>query len=826
MSISAASLGYADKNKMVALDVDTFARLARIALAAGEYYAFCRSLSFLAEVAPREAEWRVGYLQSLAKLGLNTAALQVVQEVQAAMPEDRAMQGLAASLRNAPSGYIPWSSLRRAFAANLAALKCRDENTAASVEASWRIAAEQFELHKAHDGNYQVREAGPAWPPRWLPSLDDHRALAHARVYLPPGEISPPPLLFDGLGLGWEVLHACAKTKNVFLQASSTVYIIEPYPEALAIAFHLHDWRELLGDERVQWFVGDGCVDRLRALLDADPTWSLVDRVHRVGIVSKENRPSAIAAISQVDDSRMARVKSLTREIEQRYSGRDAAWWHRRFAEAIKENGQAQGRPLRILGFTSLHTTFLQYSMRDCLRALESLGHETRLMIETAPHRHLGPVTLLEAQLAFEPDVILLLSRMRYETPHMLHPSIPSLTWDQDSLPWVFDKSKRPRLAWNDFLMGFAARGTSDELGWPARQCHYCAMAGSAETYSSDPLPAEELELYRCDVSYVSHSSATVQAEFLATEKWLPEGRLRTVFRRAVERLLPEWMSGGDYPGSVMTAILDVCEQDGLGAPTYDELCKLTQPVHRVAGRAFRQVALEWVADWADHTGHTLNLWGNGWEHHPRLAKYARGAARNGEELRRIYQASIINLQLMMTGFFHQRALDGLMAGGFFLGRRSNSSDLAGPALRELVRLLDHHHITSSAGLESLTDEEARRKIVATLTSFGEDPRALSPRYIEMRRLTALDDFIDEQMPGFENLLFSSAAEFAEKAERFLADAALRAEYAATMRRILLEGYSYEARMVEMVLFLRDAFGAQVGQADPLAGEPVVPVTL
>lgn len=808
---------------MVAIDVGTIARLARIALAAGDNYAFCGSLSFLAEVAPHETEWRVGYLQALVKLGLNTAALQVVHEMQASKPEDRAGQELAASLRKARSGQIPWSSLRRAFAANLVALRSRDEKAAAMVEESWRATSEKYELHQTLDGNYQVRAAGPAWPPRWLPSLDDHRSLAQTRVDLPVGPVLPPPLLFDGIGLGWEVLHAGERTKHVFLQASSPIYLIEPYPEALAIALHLHDWRELLADARVLWFVGHGCMDRLRALLNADPTWPLVDRCYQIAIFSKEDRPSAVAAVTDVAAARTARAQSLTKEIDQCYSDRDATWWHQRFAEAIDENGRCKGRPLRILGFTSLHTTFLQYSMRDCLRALESLGHETRLMIEPAPHRYLGPETLLEAQLAFKPDVILLISRMRYEKLHMLHPAVPSVTWDQDSLPWVFDKSKRPRLAWNDFLMGFAARGISDQLGWPAQQCHYCAPAGSTATYSADPLPAEQLEPYRCDVSYVSHSSATVEAEFLATEQWLAEGRMRNVFRLAVEELLPYWLSGGDYPGPVMTVILDACEQDGLGAPTFDELCKLTQPVHRIAGRAFRHVALHWIADWADQTGHTLNLWGNGWEHHPRLAKYAKGAARNGEELRCIYQASRINLQLMQTGFFHQRALDGLMAGGFFLGRRSNA-DQAGPALRELVMLLDRHRITSIADLESLPNEAARRKIVATLASFGEDARALSPRFIETRRQSALDDFIDEQMPGFEDLLFSSAVEFAEKAERFLADTSLRAQHAATMRRILLEGYSYEARMAEMLLFLRDAFGAQVHQAAALACQPVAPV--
>ncbi len=722
--------------------------------------------------------------------------------------QDKRLVELADGLSAAPSGLVRWSSLRRAFSANLAALERRDPAAAEMILRAWESASDKYELHRAVDGNYQVREVGDGWPPRWLPALDDHRGLAAGYVDLRAGGALPPTLVFDGVGLGWELLHAYAKTKDFFLGASSTIYVVEHHPEAAAIAFHLHDWRELLGDVRVLWFVGDGAADRLKDLLEADPTWPLSDRLCRASLFSVGEHPSPAKTMLAAAGSRTARINDLSRRIQDVYSGRDAAWWGRRFAESVDSGGRARNRPLRILGFASMHTTFLQYSMRDCLRALESLGHQTHLVIESAAHLPVGPIATLEAQLEFKPDLILLLSRMRYEMPWMLHASIPSITWDQDTLNWVFDPSKNPQLAWNDFLMGYAARGVSNSLGWPAHRCHYCAMAGSAATYSAEPLPPEALAPYRCDVSYVSHSSTTVQDELRDAEARLPEERLRRVFRSAVERLLPDWLAGGPYPGPVMTALLDACESEGLGPPSYEDLCKLTQPAHRVAGRAFRHVALGWVADWADRTGRVLHLWGNGWERHPRLAKYARGPAQNGEELRRIYQASTINLQLMQTGFFHQRALDGLMAGGFFMGRRSEA-DQAGPMLRELASLLDRHSVDSAAALASLPDQEAGLKINTALLRFGEDPRAICPRFVESRRQSANDDFIDEKMPGFEELLFSSAVDFEDKAERFLADAALRTKFATTMRQVLLKGYSYEARMAEMLLFLRDGFLAE-----------------
>lgn len=810
---------------MPAIDLETVARLARIALAAGEHYTFCRVLPTLAEYTPRHPEWQMGYLRALAKLGLNTAAQRYINDTADQTLVGGKLAELAESLGNAPGSQIAWSSLRRAFAANLAALERREPAAAEMVLRAWESAGRKYELHRAQDGNYQVREVGDAWPPRWLPALDDHRALAVSHVDLRANGVLPPTLVFEGVGLGWELLHAYTKTKDFFLGASSTIYVVEHRPEAVALALHLHDWRELIGDPRVVWFVGDGAVDRLKEFMEADSSWPLSDRLCRASLFPTKGQPSPGSAMVAAAESRTARINDAARRIEERYAGRDAAWWSRRFSEGIDDQARLKGRPLRVIGFTSLHTTFLQYSMRDCMRALESLGHETRLIIEPARHLPIGPLAALQAQLDFEPDVILLLSRMRYEMPQMLHPSIPSITWDQDTLHWVFDSSKKPQLAWNDFLMGYAARGVSANLGWPAHRCRFCAMAGSAATYSAEPLSPEELAPYRCDVSYVSHSSATVQEELGEVETWLPEGWPRRVFRRAVDKLLPNWLAGGAYPGPVMSAILDVCVDEGIGPPSYDDLSKLTQPLHRIAGRAFRHAALGWVADWADRTGRVLHLWGNGWDRHPRLAKYARGPAKNGEELRHIYQASAINLQLMQTGFFHQRALDGLMAGGFFLGRRSGA-DQSGPVLREMVALLERHGVDSAAALASLPDQEARRKINAALLRFGEDPRALCPKFIKLRRQSAEDDFIDEKMPGFEDLLFASAAEFEAKAEHFLADPALRTKFATTMRQVLLKGYSYDARMAEMLLFLREGFAAEAKlQAPPprdsLAQEPL-----
>ena len=53
----------------------------------------------------------------------------------------------------------------------------------------------------------------------------------------------------------------------------------------------------------------------------------------------------------------------------------------------------------------------------------------------------------------------------------------------------------------------------------------------------------------------------------------------------------------------------------------------------------------------------------------------------------------------------------------------------------------------------------------------------------------------DEVFPDFDEILFGSAREFQEKTDRFIADDASRERIAETMRRIVVEHYSYRPTM-------------------------------
>jgi len=803
---------------MSAIDIETIQRAARLAAAAADPYLFGRLLPLAVCGEGPAHEWILGYLRALCQLGLNAAARALVEafgEELRGLPEST---DLAARLSSGDPGRVDWSSRRRRFAANLAVLARRDSHAAEAVSQAWERERDGCELHLCRDGNVQIRPAGPVWPPRWLPCLDDHRAAADRRVSIP-RTLIPPPLLFDGIGTGWELDFAYRRTHRVFLEASSALYVVEPSAALFAVALHVHDWRDLLADPRVCVFVGEAAGRQFADLLETDAAWPVPQRRFMLRCDADHADTSLQSIIESVAKSRAAESASRRAHIATRYEDRDSAWWAERFAAATREDGMATDRPLRILGLTSIHTTFLQYSMRDCLKALERLGHHTKLLIEPQPYQHLDPTTALRTQIEFDPDLVLILSRMRDECREIVHPAIPSVCWDQDALPWVFDAQRRPQLAWNDFLMGFSAATAPRRFGWPQHRCLPCPMAGSPDAFSPEPLPEDELAPYRCDVSYVSHASATPVAEADAVAGWLPDERLRRIFRAAVERLLPGWLRGGEFPGRVMTAIFDAAAELREQDPVWDDLTKLIPACQRVGDRAFRHVALGWVADWSDRTGRSFALWGNGWGNHARLSKYARGAARNGRELRCIYQASSVNLQLMGFGFLHQRALDGLMAGAFFMCRRS-SSDVPAPQRERLLSLLDRYQVTSATELAALRPTGARQPILELIESLGADPRGLCPQWIEIQHQALRDRYPADVIPDFAEIGFTDACSFAQHVEWFLATPQERTRIAARIRRILVEQYSYEARMSEMLVFVRGGFALQAAQEVELAPRP------
>jgi len=217
-------------------------------------------------------------------------------------------------------------------------------------------------------------------------------------------------------------------------------------------------------------------------------------------------------------------------------------------------------------------------------------------------------------------------------------------------------------------------------------------------------------------------------------------------------------------------------------------------------------------------TGRRFHLYGLGWDDHPRFAEFARGVAQNGHELRCIYQATAINLQLMPSGFIHQRAMDGLAAGGFFLAR-ATSADYCTIPIR---RVLDRLKAVGAAGLDdprAAADTELQSALQEYERQTGNRWDPADEHYVTKLRITTEQATAGEVFPEFCTVLFNSGDEFADRAEHFLSRADLRRSVADRMRRIVLERFTYERTMERFLQFTRDRFVQMASEQDVSDGD-------
>lgn len=702
-----------------------------------------------------------------------------------------AVQPLRDVIRKLHGGPILWSARQRRFEANLCALRQRGV-AVGSIQESWRAAADRHQAFCDVNGQIQARRLTPAGQWEWLPALGPFTAEEQRRA-LPDDikSIMPGPYLFDGIGVGHYFERVYKATVNTFLGYSCALYVLEPDTARLALQLHLHDWTTILADDRVFLFHGLDCKEQLLAAWNSN-----FDLPWPTRVFSAPRSGAASGAVEFVQKSGLARehqIRESLAQLNQQYVHCDLAHWSRRFAEAASSQGAA--RPLRILSAVSTHTTFLQHSMRDARRALESLGHEVRVLTEEKPFTIIGPLTYHQAIREFEPDLFLLLDHLRPECAAVIPENLPILTWDQDLLPHVFTPQNLARIGRNDFIAG-GSKYHCVTLGCNPEQLLNARIPTCPEQFSGPDLSDDERSRYECDVSYVSHAAQTPKAFHDEERSQYSDSKTKQLLDTMFELLPGQIARYRVADGGVMKSVLDeACRVCGVAEITEALRARLCGwYLWRLGDRLFRHEALEWVADWAGASGRSFRIYGNGWEKHPSLSSFAAGPAQNGRELLCVYRASRINLQLMPAGFVHQRSLDGLAAGGFFLTRLV-PDDLRGRTLRKLVARIDSLSIRTTQELLAHADTELRRLLGTfagdRISTIHESQKELLAYLRASSELT----YPDEVFTDLQTIQFDSAAQFRELAEAFLADRQRRNEVAARMRDAVIRHYSYQPTM-------------------------------
>ena len=708
----------------------------------------CHAHDVLARV-PEAPQLALLTLRALAELGLGGAARELI-ELRRDLPGDAAQrEQLRRQLAELPHGRVSWDEQRDTFQRNLAALETHNPSLARRVAEAAR-GLDAMHLLRSTSGHFQLSQRQPGSLRRFgapFSTLDDE-----PRVQLPPhGQLGPTVLL--GPRSGNIVRCVFDRTHRLFLSYSHPVYVVERDIQRLAAWLHCDDLAGHLSQPRALLFAGEDALQQLEQALRAEPDLPLPLHFLDLG---DGTRDAAEQCVRRVEQQRAQEVVAVQAELEARHAPRDERYW-------------AQRWPTRgtVLAVTSRFTTVLQYSVRDALAALQDMGYRTRTVIERADHHRISPLTVLRAVRDTDPDFVLLLDHLRYEHP-LMPASLPVIGWVQDPMPNLLCPQAGRSLTRLDFVCGYYRQRCVEEFGYPAERFLSVKIPVCRRRFHPGPAEADAMANLAADICFVSHASTPIEriyAEAVPAYPPLLHPLLELLYER-ITRLLAD---GGalDLETSARRLMLESMSAANLTMDEHDLDHIKTNFVWRLYDWGRRHQTLGWVADWARRTGRVLRIYGRGWQSHPALAEFAAGEAQHGEHLRQVYRSSRLALQLMPAGFLHQRSFEAIASGALPLTRWCpESDDFAGLTVEEYV------------------ERRARGEVLGGSASL---------------------------MPGLEQVVFRTPAEFEQLAERYLGDTELLQRTWSAMYEVVRRDYSYDAVMSRVI----EAFGQSLNGAAP-----------
>jgi hypothetical protein len=697
-----------------------------------------------------------------------------------------------------PIVWTPLSALAARFTANVAALRGRDADLAERLR-SLAPAAEHFIATIGGAVRIGTRAtAGEPIAPR--PDLLTPAAAAEAATGLYPDGACNVPCMVAGEDLGWlwDRLYRLPCDSKEFFGHRPPLYFLLPDLQRLWVMLHLHDWRAMLADARARLFAGPDAVERFGRCLAAESTYPWP---HRWVTVDPSVWPDGVT-MDALQLQALKVQKLLYAQVCVPPTPAEAAAVAARLVAAA-----AEGRPLRVLGLTTRYSVFIQHSMRDWLAAFDALGHATRLLIEPTDHQSCNTLVIATACDEFLPDLALMIGHYRATVPG-IPPHVPIAMWVQDQLPHIY---KADAGAWQgplDFCVGSGRQHLVSRYGYPPERFLPAPVGVNDQRFAPGPPTAAERAAFECDLAYVSHNSApadVVLQRELDRRNSPPADRL---FRDMFDRSVAHYQGGGAalLEQGVRAMLRDAMATTGVdcGAKVQTEAVQFFQAT--IGNALFRHQALRWASD----LGVDLRIYGRGWENHPTLARHARGVADNATQLSAIYRASRINLQVIVTGAMHQRMLDGLAAGGFFLLRRCPIDEVG----RHYLVLWDwcqRNRVRDEADFRRRADDAVRQACGALDATLGYDMAAADLPLFDILQTSAEQSFMNTATgvwPEYDRVAFADAAELRARLQTYLGDPDARAAVATAMRTPVVERASYR----QITLRLLDMIARNVAQ--------------
>jgi hypothetical protein len=694
------------------------------------------------------------------------------------------------------SAQLKWHPLElfgERFRANVAALGRRDPSLAVRLRELKPATA--FSIAAQGDNVFLGRStaAGVEIIPNLIPAAT---ARTTSASIFPEAQVGWP-IVIVGLDYGWlwDRISKLPCKVDMAPGHRPPIYLLARDLERLWAVLHVMDWTEMLADRRLPIFVGPDAVTQLRDALVAEPSLprprAAVDVDKSLWTGGCGNLNELVGEVTRLTAEKFSQTVRLN---ETAYAGFDPVMAAKKF-----ETGT-----LRVLGVTSRYTTFLQYSMRDWLDGMSRMGVEARLLIEPADHLLHGEHKLAETIQEFRPDLIVCIDHYRAEIGK-IPDSLPWVMWVQDWLPNIYNDAAGAAQRLRDYCIGFGRLCLTQSHGYPARRFMPCPIGINEERFKPAVLSQEDWARYGCDVSYVSHVSTPSDVLLKNTLARNPDPSADRLLWDFHDRLIGDFEQGGctHTEWQLKEKLDESIAQTGVQPPAETVRQILWLFNTQINNAIFRHQTLKWVAE----LGVNLKLYGNNWEKHPTLGRFACGPADTLRDVPRICAASKVNLQITPHGAMHQRLLEGLVAGGFYLIRWL-PGDQVGIAYRCLRDWCLSQGIGSESALRSIDIPQVQSWISECNELSGDHPDRKDFRLYD--RLTA--DAEGELMgrggavwpEEYPQVSFRSAAELQSRLTRFLGDESERQRVASAMRARIVENYTYAKISKRLVRFIAD----------------------
>lgn len=582
-----------------------------------------------------------------------------------------------------------------------------------------------------------------------------------------------------------------AKTSGM----TNALLLFEPSVDALMACLMLHDWSTATGpilQDRVHWYVGPRWRSAYAAATRDDLYLPAPDVCLAVGPTGKAIHHEVQSVINDLK----AYDARLLRQVQAHYDQltRD------QLLEAFRSagvTGSATGSRPRALVTTSRFTTVLRYAAADAADALASLGWDVRLSMEQHDWQRTSVVALRRHVAEHRPHLVLVIDHLRREYGDLYPPQLPFVCWIQDDLPALTDAEAGASLTPRDFVLTVSASMYRQHYSYPARQC----ITMTKLTRPPRPWTGPRLAPATPDVVYVSHAGRPPRAllDELVQEFVEVEGAAAFV-EQCGSALIDHYRLGGCVH-TLGQMDRFVREQEGLaGRSVFHRRVRdgiLRRLMHPLNNTLYRQQALQWTLAAAAELGATVGLYGQGWDAHAPFAPYARGTVAYGDALAQLTRQAPVSLHIVPFHFLHQRLLDGLAAGGFFL-IREHPSDSWRARWKAFVESMLPPDVASL--------EQARQALNASqlqqLNELLEESHDVSLIHGYDNLANYRDQhaqglsFLYEDLPHREAVSFGDAASLRMRLQQFLRDddaAERRRAIADPQRDWVLRHYTYEA---------------------------------